>query len=213
MKNVTDLSLFKKFLSLCAGRAGQILTLSALASDCSISVQTVQSWLSLLEASYLIFLLQPYHKNFNKRVIKSPKLYFYDTGIICSLLRLDSISDVENYYLKGALFENLVMADSVKQFYNTATIPNIYFWRDSHGHEVDCIIEKGGKGFPLEIKSGMTIQKDFLNGLTYYQEISEEKKSMLVYGGTENITTSTCSIRSWKTFDILTYVENNFLIQ
>lgn len=200
--NVTNLSLFKKFLGLCAARAGQLLNVAALASDASVSVQTVNAWLSILQASYIIFLLQPYHNNFNKRLIKSSKLYFYDTGIICSLLGLDNAQQVEQYYLRGALFENFIIADIYKQFYNQAKTPKLYFWRDSHGHEVDCIVEQGTTPLPVEIKSGMTFDKRFLDGLCYWQELAGQKKSMVVYGGNEEISIKDCDVKSWKKFRV-----------
>lgn len=198
--NVTDLSLFKKFLGLCAARVGQLVNISALALEAGISMQTVNAWLSILQASYILFLLQPYHKNFNKRLVKSAKLYFYDTGVACSLLGLDSVQQLEQHYLKGALFENLIIADICKQGYNKAKIPAVFFWRDSHGHEVDCIIETGTSLLAIEMKSGMTLDKKFFSGLEYWQELSGEKESMLVYGGNEDLHIKDCIIKSWKNF-------------
>lgn len=199
---VADLSLFKKFLGLCAGRVGQLLNVSALASEAGISIQTVNSWLSILQASYILFLLQPYHKNFNKRLVKSAKLYFYDTGIAASLLGIDNVQQLEQHYMRGALFENFIIADIYKQFYNRAKIPSMYFWRDSHGHEVDCIIEKGATLLPIEIKSGMTFDKKFIAGLTYWQEISGEKEGMLIYGGEEELHIKNCVLKNWKNFKV-----------
>jgi predicted AAA+ superfamily ATPase len=199
---VTDLSLFKKFLGLCAARVGQLLNISALASDAGISIQTVNSWLSILQASYIIFLLQPYHKNFNKRLVKSCKLYFYDTGIASSLLGLDNAQQLEQHYLRGSLFENFIIADMYKQFYNRAKTPTLYFWRDSHGHEVDCIVEQAGTLLPIEIKSSMTIDKKFIASLTFFLELSQEKKGMLIYGGNEELSIKNCDIKSWKKFKL-----------
>ncbi len=199
---VTDLSLFKKFLGLCAARAGQLLNISALATEVGISVQTVNAWLSILQASYIIFLLQPYHNNFNKRLIKSSKLYFYDTGIACSLLGLDNARQLDQHYLRGALFENFIIADIYKQFYNKAKTAALYFWRDSHGHEVDCIVEQGSTLLPIEIKSGMTFDKRFIEGLSFWQELAGENKSLLVYGGNEEFSIKNCDIKSWKNFKV-----------
>ncbi len=202
MSQVTDLGLFKKFLGLCAARVGQLLNISALATEAGISVPTVNAWLSILQASYIIFLLQPYHKNFNKRLIKSSKLYFYDTGVACSLLGLDNVQQLEKHYLRGALFENFIIADIYKQFYNKAKPATLYFWRDSHGHEVDCIVEQGNIFLSIEIKSGMTFDRRFIEGLIYWQEVSGQTKSVLVYGGNENFSLHNVDIKSWKNFKI-----------
>lgn len=200
--NLQDLSLFKKFLGLCAGRIGQLLNISSLALDCGVSMPTVKSWLSILEASYIIFLLQPHHKNFNKRLVKSTNLYFYDTGIACSLLGIDNMQQLQQHYLRGPLFENFIIADIQKQFYNRAKNPSIYFWRDSHGNEVDCIVEKGTEILPIEIKASMTFDKNFLKGIMYWQELSGEKTGMLVYGGDEPLRVNNIDIQSWKSFSV-----------
>jgi predicted AAA+ superfamily ATPase len=202
ISNVTDLTLFKKFLGLCAGRVGQLLNVSALASDCGISIPTAQAWLSILQASYIIFLLQPHHSNFNKRLIKSSKLYFYDTGIACSLLGIDTVAQLENHYMRGALFENFIIADIAKQFFNHAKNPPLYFWRDSHGHEVDCIVEQGGKLLPIEIKASMTFHASFLDGIRYFQDLSGTTNGLLIYGGTEPLRSKDIVIESWKHFDV-----------
>lgn len=196
---VVDLAIFKKFLGLCAARVGQLLNISALASESGLSMQTVNAWLSILQASYILFLLQPYHKNFNKRLVKSSKLYFYDTGIVASLLGIESITQLEQHYLRGSLFENFIIADIYKQHYNQAKTPTIYFWRDSHGHEVDCIIA-GATLIPLEVKASMTLDKKFLSGLEYWQELSGEKEGILVYGGNQDMHVDNCTIKSWKSF-------------
>lgn len=200
--NVTDLSLFKKFLGLCAARAGQLLNFAALATDAGINMATVRAWLTILEASYIIFLLQPHHRNFNKRLTKSSKLYFYDTGIACALLNIETSSQLEQHYMRGALFENLAIADIYKQFYNRAKSPAIYFWRDSHGHEVDCLIEQGAELLPIEIKASMTIQVNFLSGLQYWQELAGVKQGLLIYGGREELKISNIDIKSWRDFKI-----------
>lgn len=200
--HVTDLTLFKKFLGLCAARTGQLLNISALATDAGISMPTVNAWLSVLQASYIIFLLQPYHENFNKRLVKSTKLYFYDTGIACSLLNIENISQLEQHYLRGGLFENLIIADLYKQFYNQAKNTTLYFWRDSHGHEVDCIVPQANELLAIEVKASMTLDTRFINNLLYWQEISEQKKLMLIYGGEEDLVIKNCAIKSWKDFRV-----------
>lgn len=197
---VSNLMTFNRFLKLCAGRTGQILNLSSLATDCGISHTTANAWLSILEASYIVFLLQPYHKNFNKRLIKSPKLYFYDTGLACALLGIDSVEQLSTHYLYGGLFESMVISEIIKECFNQNRRPHVYFWRDSHGHEVDCIIEKGIDLRPIEIKSGQTINSGFFTGLKWWNELtkSQPEDSFLVYGGLEEQARSNGKVRSWR---------------
>lgn len=201
LKSIENLGTFTKFLSLCAGRTGQILNLSSLANDTGISVNTAKSWLSLLQASFIIYLLQPYHKNFNKRLIKSPKLYFYDTGIVSSLLRITDYQTVRTYPLYGALFENLVVSEIVKIFYHAGMRPHIYYWKESNGKEIDCIIEKSPKElFAIEIKGGETFNKDYLNSLISFPNASEKLvvKKYLVHPEARKTKVKGISILSWE---------------
>ncbi len=182
LKAVENLNTFTRFLTLCAGRTGQILNLTSIANDTGISVNTVKSWLSLLEASYIIFLLKPYHNNFNKRVIKAPKLYFYDTGIVCSLLRINDEKSVKVHHLYGALFENFVISEIIKLFYHSGKQPQIYYYKESNGKEIDCIIEKSFNNIiALEIKGGETFNKDYLKNFSVFSEsnFSQVKKYLL----------------------------------
>ena len=184
IKNITDLSLFKKFLKLCAGRVGQLLNLSSLANDCGITHNTAQSWISLLEASFVLFLLKPYHEKFGKQLIKSPKLYFYDTGVLCSLLDLDDYNQLDTHYLKGGLFENFILIEIMKQHYNAGHMPTLYFWRDKLGREIDCLIKKGAKLIPIEIKAGQTINGDYFKNIHYWQSLQEHKiPGIVIYCG------------------------------
>jgi predicted AAA+ superfamily ATPase len=200
ISNVTDLTIFKRFVQLCAGRTGQLLNVASLASDCGISAQTAKAWLSVLEASYIIFLLQPHYKNFSKRLVKTPKLYFYDTGLACSLLGIESKEQVASHYLRGGLVESFVIAELTKLYYNSARLPRLYFWRDNHGNEVDCIIEKGNQLIPIEIKAGKTIAHDYFNGLRYWSDLAEaaEQVGYVVYAGDEDFKGSKGTILSWK---------------
>lgn len=197
---VHDLSTFERFIRLCAGRIGQIINLSAIASECGISHNTVKAWLSVLEASYIIFLLQPHHKNFNKRLVKSPKLYFYDTGLACALLNIKTEEQIVTHYMRGALFECLVINEIMKTSYNRGQIPSIYFWRDLQGHEIDCVIENGAELVPVEIKSGQTIDSSFFDSLTYWNDLTQADptKGYLVYGGTEVQPRSKGNVIGWK---------------
>ncbi len=197
LKNIGDLSTFTRFMSLCAGRVGQILNMSSLANDAGISVNTVRSWLSLLEASFIIFLLQPYHRNFNKRIIRSPKLYFYDTGLVCSLLRINNSVNLQTHYLYGSLFENLVIAEIIKSQYHNGDRPMIYYWRESNGIEIDCIIENRDQTLTaLEIKAGQTYSKDFIKALKRFPDTSARK--MIIYGGDQTVEVSDTLLIGWE---------------
>ena len=198
--NVQDLTIFQSFVKLCAGRIGQLLNVASLSNDCGISVATARSWLSLLEASYIIFLLQPYHNNFSKRLIKSPKLYFFDTGLACSLLGIESEKQLATHYLRGGLVESLLISDFFKQTFNAGRRPHIYFWRDSHGHEVDCILEKGTQLIPIEIKAGKTISNNYFTELSYWNKLTESDPvhSFVIYGGNENQQRTNGKVLGWQ---------------
>lgn len=202
--NVENLSTFQTFVQLCAGRIGQVLNLTSLGNDCGISANTVRHWLSILEASYIVFLLKPHHKNFSKRLIKSPKLYFYDTGLACALLKI-SAEQVPTHYLKGGLFESLIIADILKQQYNKGLLPNVHFWRDQIGHEVDCIIETGSSTIPVEIKAGKTISNSFFSNIDYWKKLAlaDPSEGFLVYTGDENQKRSNGTVLSWRAIDTL----------
>lgn len=183
--NVENISVFKQFIQLCAGRVGNLLNIDALCSDVGITYPTAKRWLSILESSYIIFFLEPYYQNFNKRLVKSPKLYFYDVGLACSLLRFASAYELAISPFRGALFENLIIADIVKQYANKGMRSPLYYWAD-RGHEIDGLIEQGSILFPFEIKSSQSWSNNFFNSLNYFNEIAEinPKQGFLVYGGT-----------------------------
>lgn len=189
LKAIEHIGTFQTFLKLCAGRIGQLLNLSSLAQDAGISHATARQWLTLLEASYIVFTLQPYHQNFNKRLVKMPKIYFYDTGLACSLLGIESDTQLQTHYLRGGLFENLMILEVLKARLNQGRLPNLYFWRDHTGHEIDLIGEWGGGLHAIEIKMGATFQPDFLKGLQQFHKIAPEAvrpsiKNYLLYTGT-----------------------------
>ncbi|MCK5055901.1 MAG: ATP-binding protein [Candidatus Aminicenantes bacterium] len=200
VKKITDLALFQRFLRLCAGRTGQILNLSSLALDCGVSHNTVNSWLSVLETSYIIFLLKPHHKNFNKRLIKMPKLYFFDPGLACYLLGIESEQQLQTHYLRGALFESMIISEFFKYRFNRGRDSNCYFWRDKTGHEIDCIIEDAGRLIPVEIKSGETVKSNFFDGLKYWNNLSGQspEQSVLVYGGEKKEKRSSGTVLGWQ---------------
>lgn len=200
LRNITDLSLFIKFLRLCAGRIGQLLNISSLANECGISVPTANGWISVLETSNVIFLLQPYYQSFNKRLIKSPKLYFFDTGILCSLLTLDSAEQVALHYLRGELFENLIIAEYYKNQYAHGREGNAWFWRDNNQNEIDLLLERGGKVYPIEIKSGQTMQKKHLETLQWFRRTASvpTEPGIIIYGGDSDFNGSDGSFVSWR---------------
>jgi len=203
LKNIEDLHSFSKFLALCAGRIGQVLNLTSLANDAGITVNTAKAWLSVLEASYIVYLLQPYHQNFNKRLIKSPKLYFYDTGVVCSLLRISNPDTLNTHYLYGSLFENLVIGELRKRLFHAGIYPSLYYWRESNGTEIDCLLELDNRLAVIEIKGGQTFSKDYLKNLNIFPRSSEKTGTIdkyLIYPGDFSTKTGEINILCWKDF-------------
>jgi len=200
---VQNLSLFQNFLLLLAGRAGQVFNASALANELGVNHQTVESWVSVLEASYVVFRLRPYYKNFNKRITKAPKLYFYDTGLLCYLLGLRRADDLTRHFAKGAIFENFVILETMKMHYNQGRRPQIYYWRDSNENEVDLLIQDGMYLKAVEIKAGKTVNTDFFKGLKYFKKIAPEAQSILIYGGDESQTRTDTQVYAVKDMDRL----------
>ncbi len=203
LKAIGNLQTFSRFLGLCAGRTGQILNLSSLANDAGVAVNTAKSWLSLLEASYIIFLLQPYYRNFNKRIIKSPKLYFYDTGVASSLLRIQNPDSLSTHYLYGSLFENLVISEIIKCQVHAGKRPSVYYFRESNGLEIDCIVEKGNDIVALEIKAGETFTTDYLRNLKLLakEPAFENARKMVIYTGKEKSRINNIDVINWEGFD------------
>jgi predicted AAA+ superfamily ATPase len=185
---VKDLSLFQRFIKLCAGRIGQLLNTSSLANDSGVSHTTARSWLSLLEASYVILLLQPYHPNISKRLVKSPKLYFYDVGLAAYLLGIENRRQMSRDPLRGNLFENMVIVEALKCRLNQGRKSNLFFFRDAKGNEVDLLMVSGADILPIEVKAGMTITRDYFKGLKHFAKIFPDRisqGSFLVYAGME----------------------------
>lgn len=201
LTNVENLRTFKKFMQLCAGRVGQLLNISDIATNCGITQKTANSWISILEASYIIFLLQPHHGNFNKRITKTPKIYFYDTGVACSLLDIKESSDLDLNPFRGHLFENFIIADLFKQYFNKGTTAPLYFWRDKNGLiEIDCLIDRAQKLTPIEIKSGKTIVPDFFTSLDKWNTLAQTDPThgYIVYAGDENQKRSKGMVIGWQ---------------
>lgn len=206
LSNIGDLRTFQKFMALCAGRISQQLSLSDIATQCSISVPTANKWLSILEAGYIVYTLSPYYKNFDKRLTKTPKLYFYDTGLACSLLGITTPSVISVSPFRGALFENLIISDLCKQYFNRGQRPPLYFWREQNGRiEIDCIIEQALKLIALEIKSSETTTSAFLDNLAEWNDISKTnpEDNYLVYAGKHNQKRSRGNVMSWQSIGTL----------
>ncbi len=200
VKNIFDLSLFQRFLKLCAGRIGQVLNITSLSSDAGVDQKTARAWLSLLEATYVITLLPPFYKNFGKRLIKSPKLYFLDTGLACSLLSITKPEDLDAHYARGALMESYIIADFYKQAFNQLQQPSLYFWRDQRGVEMDVLIETARGITPVEIKAGMTIGSDYFKSftaLTPVLGVDYIRMPMIVYSGTSKASCRGIRLVNW----------------
>lgn len=190
LKNIDNTSLFVKFLKICAGRIGQQLNVAAMSNDCGIDVKTVQSWLSVLEQSYVIKLVQPFYNNFNKRVVKAPKLYFVDTGLACALLNIRKKEELELSHFRGALVENYIILECMKNNANQKLGQAFYYWRDSNGVEVDLMIDDGTTFLPVEIKSAQTFSNDFTKNLKKIKNYANISESVLVYDGNMEFETS-----------------------
>lgn len=204
IKNITNLIVFERFLRLCAGRVGQLLNMNSLAVEIGIDIKTVQAWIAVLETSFVLFRLQPYHRNYNKRIVKMPKLYFCDTGLATCLLGIENEKQLDLNPFKGALFENMIIVDFIKKRYNKAKANNIYFWRDNNGNELDLIIDQGETVFPIEIKSGQTVTTDYMKGIKYWRKITQIEGGFVIYGGNTNqIRSNEIKIVSYKEMDII----------
>ena len=195
-----DLNSFTTFLKLCAGRIGQLINFSDLANDSGITPNTVKKWLSALETSYVIYRLQPHHKNFNKRLTKQSKLYFYDTGLACNLLQISSAEQLETHYLKGGLFENFVITELIKSSTNKGKQHTLYFWRNHKGKEVDCIKDHGDQVTAIEIKSSATFSQNYFGNLKYYSSLGKDfvKQKFVVYTGDQSLSTTDGDLINWQ---------------
>ena len=196
--HVKDLSIFETFLKLCAGRTGQVLNYSSLGNDCGVNHNTVKSWISILEASYIVKLLRPYYKNFGKRLIKSPKLYFLDTGLAAYLLGIQNETQIKSHPLKGALFESFVVSEMLKNRFNSGKPDNLYFFRDHKGYEIDILCDNGQSIDIVEVKSGKTLNSDFFANLDFFKKMNPSTSSVsLVYGGEIQRTQNNAKIVAW----------------
>ncbi len=198
--NIRDLAVFQRFIRLCAGRTGQLLNLSSLANDCGITHNTAKAWISILEASYILFLLPPHHRNFNKRLVKTPKLYFHDTGLAAWLMGVQNSDQLASHPQRGALFETWTVGELLKGRYNQALPSNLFFWRDNTGNEIDVIADQGLTLNPIEIKAGQTINADYFSSLRKWLSWAgdEAGKPYLIYGGDESQERKEAQIVPWR---------------
>ncbi len=197
---ITDLGTFQTFLKLCAARTGQLLNLSSIGIEAGITHNTVRAWIDILKQSFLVHTMAPYYRNFNKRMVKTPKLHFLDTGLVCSLLGIRTQEQLLQHPLRGPIFESFIIAEIVKTRFSGGLRDPLYYWRDKSGHEVDCLIERGIQMMAVEIKAGRTITSEMFRDLTYFYEISKQsaRESFLAYGGEESSQRKNGTVVSWR---------------
>ncbi len=199
IKNVTDLIVFERFIRLLAGRTGQELNMTSLAVEAGVDVKTIQSWIGILESSFIVFLLRPHFRNFNKTVVQRPKVYFHDTGLVCSLLRISTEEQLRLHPLRGSIFETFIVSELIKKRTNAGKEINLYYWRDKTGHEIDVIADEGLTLLPIEIKSGKTISSEFFKNLVYWLKLSDEKQGIVLYAGSqEQHRSNGITVKGWK---------------
>jgi uncharacterized protein len=185
IKSINNLDVFRRFIRLCAGRTGQLLNMSSLAIETGVDHKTIGSWLAILESSFIIHRLSPHYKNFNKRLVKMSKIYFHDTGILCSLLGINTIEQLQLHPLWGNIFENFIINEFEKKRVNYNSPCNFFFWRDSLGHEIDLIIETGLSLYPVEIKSGQTVSSEYFKNLNFWKSLTGIEMATIIYNGEE----------------------------
>lgn len=195
--NVENLRPFDIFLRLVAGRAGQLVNYSSIAGDAGITHPTAQKWLHALEVGYICFVLQPHYRNFNKRLTKAPKVYFYDSGFLCYLLRISSVEQLLYHPLRGAIFENWIIAEILKSFVNRGKEAPLYFWRDQHGHEIDLVIDNGRDLDLIEIKSGKTFNRDYFKNINWLNKLQGKTTGLCIYGGDREINLGQQRVVPW----------------
>ena len=198
--NVSNLLTFQRFLGMCAARSGQLLNLNSLAADCGISQPTARQWMTVLQASHLVALLPPYHRNFGKRLVKAPKLYFLDSGLLCYLLRIRSAEDLQVHAARGAVFETWAVAETLKHRHNLGLAPDLYFWRDNHGLEVDLVFEHAGRLHGVECKSGTTYVDEWLDAARRFRHVAggDAAAPVLLYGGDTSFERADHRVLGWR---------------
>lgn len=203
ISNITNLDLFEKFIKLSAGRVGQLINASSLSNEVGVSSPTITGWISALKSTYICFTLSPHFKNFNKRIVKTPKLYFYDTGLLCYLLGINTMGQLDTHPLRGNIFENFIISEYIKKKNNIGEEANLYFWRDQKGHEIDLIDDRSSYLFPIEIKLSETFNKQFIKNIEYLNKLQEsdisnlQVKGGLIYSGTNENIYKNVQLQNW----------------
>lgn len=183
--NVRNLRTFENFLKMCASQSGQLINYTTFANALGVSLSTIKEWISVLEASGLIYILPPYFENFSKRIVKTPKLYFVDTGLLCHLLSIREVDHLKSHPLLGAIFETFIVSECYKRFYSLGEIPPLYFWRDQSGNEIDLMIFNGRQGFPIEVKLARSFNEDFKKSIERWLQLDKNKakEGEIIYCG------------------------------
>ena len=201
--NITKLDLFEKFVKLASGRVGQLVNASSLSNEVGVSSPTISGWISALKSTYICFTLSPHFKNFNKRLVKTPKLYFYDTGLLCYLLGINTMEQLTTHPLRGNIFENFIISEYLKKKNNCGEEVNLYFWRDQKGHEIDLLEDRSNYLFPIEIKMSETFNKGFVKNIQYLNNLQEndlsgcELMGTLVYSGKNESLYKNIQLKNW----------------
>ena len=195
--NITNIHSFTNFVRLLGGRVGQVMSFNSIANDAGITQPTAKAWYSSLETTFICFSLQAHFKNYNKRITKAPKVFFYDTGLLCYLLRITTVDQLKIHPLRGSIFENWVIGEYVKHYYNQAREAPLYFWRDQHGHEIDLVIDNGLDLDLIEIKSGATFQKEYFKNIKWLNKLQNKDKGSCIYGGEDKIQLNQYDIIPW----------------
>jgi predicted AAA+ superfamily ATPase len=196
--NIKDVNSFKKFLVVLAGRTGQVLNVNAISVECEISRETVNEWLNILELSFIIFRLRPFYKNYKKQVTKAPKILFYDTGVVCNLLGISDKNQLEKHYLRGSIFETLVINEFVKSHFNFGGVNKVYYWRDNKGREIDLVFEEKQKQYGVEIKMAQTVRNDFFKNLKFWNVLDKNNKSIVIYDGKQELQVHSTRVVNWR---------------
>jgi uncharacterized protein len=198
--NIGNLMVFQRFLSMCAARSAQLLNLNSLASDCGISQPTARHWLTVLQASHLVTLISPYCRNFGKRLVKTPKLYFLDSGLLCHLLRISSAQELQTHAARGAVFETWAVSETLKHRFNRGLSGDLHFWRDNHGLEVDMVFEHQGRLHSVECKSGTTYASDWLDAARKWRQVAGPHTAapVVLYGGEDSFAQADHQLLSWR---------------
>ena len=199
LKNVSKLDAFMRLMRILAGRTAQELNMSTIGEECGVAHNTIRDWISILEASFLVYKLKPFHRNYNKRIVKNPKIYFTDTGLVCSLLGIRAKDELTYHYLKGSIFETFIVTEFLKENFNKGERFELYFWRDNHQKDIDLIVDWGASQFGVEIKASETVHEKFFDNMKYWQQLTKchPESLHLIYGGKETYERNEMNVVGW----------------